>query len=44
MYLKERKWPHLSEEEVARHIQESEERRRVQDLRMPADQYELEKK
>ena len=44
MYLTERKWPHLSGEEVARHIVESEERRRVQDLRMPAVQYELEKK
>eukprot|EP00983_Pelagomonas_calceolata_P049171 1141380-Pelagomonas_calceolata.AAC.11 len=44
MYLTERKWPHMSEEEMMQHILASEERRRQQDLRMPAAQYELEKK
>jgi hypothetical protein len=43
-YLRERAWPHLSEEEVASRIAASEERRRVQDLRMPATQYDMEKK
>jgi hypothetical protein len=43
-YLRERAWPHLGEEEVAARIAASEERRRVQDLRMPATQYDMEKK
>ncbi|GFH19857.1 uncharacterized protein HaLaN_16879 [Haematococcus lacustris] len=43
-YLAERQWPHLTPEEVVAKIAESEERRKVQDLRMPAAQYDLEKK
>ena len=43
-YLKERTWPHLEPEQVAQCMAASEDRRRVQDLRMPAAQAELEHK
>ncbi|KAG1668832.1 hypothetical protein FOA52_004926 [Chlamydomonas sp. UWO 241] len=42
--LKSRTWHLMSDTEVSQRVAESEERRRVQDLRMPPAQYELEKK
>jgi hypothetical protein len=42
--LKTRTWHMLDEQEVKQRVAESEERRRVQDLKMPAAQFELERK
>ena len=42
--LKGRTWHLLNDEELKKRIAESEERRRLQDLKMPATQYDLEKK
>ena len=42
--MKGRTWHLLDDEELKKRIEESEERRRLQDLKMPATQYDLEKK
>ena len=42
--LKTRTWHLLDDAELKKRVAASEERRRVQDLKMPAAQYDLEKK
>lgn len=42
--MKGRTWHLLDDEDLKKRIAESEERRRLQDLKMPATQYDLEKK
>ena len=42
--MKGRTWHLLQDDELNKRIAESEERRRLQDLKMPATQYDLEKK
>eukprot|EP00798_Chlamydomonas_sp_ICE-L_P024309 gene24309-9913_t len=42
--MKNRTWHTLAEEEVKQRINQSEERRKIQDLKMPAAQFEAEKK
>lgn len=42
--MKGRTWHLLEDDELKKRIADSEERRRLQDLKMPATQYDLEKK